>query len=633
MDFQYCPNCQAFNPAGVTHCEQCKTELPPEEPTPPPAAPAVELAAPAAEPAGIPDAGTAEPPAIPAPIATTPQQAPVPFAAPPEVLDRVRHLEAEIEKKPSANALYLQLSQLYLDQQRKDLAIRTLERCLEHDPKNAYLRHRLEQIGGPPAARPLPGAAGTALRPPAAAAPKAASLTPPTARVAMPLRPVYRRPVRRRGVSRPVILGGVAGALLLALVVKLLFFPGPKLVVGGAFSAVAPKWSPTGRHFAFVKSAADQTRLGVYDLGKGAYRELGDLAGWDASAFAWSPDGKRIAYVGHAARDWDEAVFVIDIEHGLPRRVAAGRMPSWAPDGTTLLMWCSGNRGLEQAAEPVVSADGEVVDSGEVAYRAPEPPGLCRVNAETGDVIRRAPDSEDFSFGWGSDVSAVLGKVVFEKASDEQPAPPPAKSLDGEFVEMVDAMAARGARNVAEGSRDVSRELEARARDQKRNPDKTSGYARDVYVSDFDGGPARPVTNDGHSGSPVWTPDGEHILFADDGGLWLMNADGSGRQRAYQGKLGHPPAPQLTADGRYVLFVAPVEANAGVAQMMTGESPEDLHVARVGGSSAKRLENRHPFKQRFALSPDGSRIVYEVLADPGTLTRRGGRSELWLMRR
>ena len=430
-----------------------------------------------------------------------------------------------------------------------------------------------------------------------------------------------------------MILGGIAGVLVLGLGIKLVFFPGPRMVVSGAFSASAPRWSPTGRHFAFVKSGADQPRLGIYDLRKGAERDLADLAGGDASAFAWSPNGKRIAYVGHSEQGWDEAVFVVDIEHGPPRRVTNGRMPSWAPDGTTLLMWCAGDAGLEQAGAPVVSAEGEVIDPGSVSYHVREPSGLCRVNAETGQVVHRAADGDEVSFGWGSEVSSVLGKLVFEKASDEQPAPAPARSLDGEFVEMVDSMAARGARNVAEGSRDVSRELEARARDKKRNPDKTSGYARDVYVSDFDGGPARPLTSDGHSGSPVWTPDGERILFADDGGLWLMNADGSGRQRAYQGKLGHPPAAQLTADGRYVLFVAPVEANAGLAQLMTGESPEDIYIARVGSSSASRLANRHPFKQRFALSPDGKRIVYEVLADPGTLTRPGGRSELWLMTR
>jgi dipeptidyl aminopeptidase/acylaminoacyl peptidase len=449
----------------------------------------------------------------------------------------------------------------------------------------------------------------------------------------MPMRPVYRPPVRRRRVSRWAVLGGIAGVLVLALGIKLLFFPGPKLVVTGAFSAVAPKWSPTGRHFAFAQAGADLTRLGVYDLRTGKHRDLADLNGGDASAYAWSPDGKRIAYVGNAERGWGDVVFVVDVESGKSRRVANGRMPAWAPDGTTLLMWCAGERGFDEVAAPVISENGDVIDPGEMSYSVREPSGLCRVNAETGEVIRRTEDSEDTSFGWRTVVSPVLGKVAFEKAGDKQPTPPPSRSGDGAFVDMVDSVAARGAKNMAESSRDLSRELEARERARKRDAGKTPGYVRDVYVSDFDGGPPRPLTSDGRSGSPVWTPDGERILFAGDGGLWLMNADGSGRQQAFKGKLADPPAAELTADGRYVLFVAPVEANAGVAQLMTGETPEDLHIARVGSSTAKRLANRHPFKQRFAVSPDGKRIVYEVLAETGTLTQRGGRSELWMMRR
>jgi hypothetical protein len=627
MDFQYCPKCEAFNPLGVTHCEQCKAELPPvEDLVPPPAIPM----APSDQPA--PEEAAAEEPLMMEALVPPPQpEAPAPFEASPEVLGRVQHLEAEIEKKPGANALYLQLSQLYVDGKRKDLAIRTLERCLEHDPKNVYMRHRLEQLGGTPATPPaVPRAAASAPGAPTAATPAqpaagtsaapALRPRPQTATVATPMRPAYRPPVRRRRVSRRAVLGGVAGVLVLALGIKLLFFPAPTLVVTGAFSAVAPKWSPTGRQFAFAQVGADRTRLGVYDLRTGKHHELADLNGGDAGAYAWAPDGKRIAYVGTAERGWGEVVSVVDIESGKSHRVASGRMPAWAPDGTTLLMWCAGESGFEEVAAPVV-------------YSVREPSGLCHVNVETGQVIRRTAESEDTWFGWGTVVSPVLGKMAFEKAGDQQPAPPPSRSGDGEFVDMVDNVASRGATNMAGASRDLSRELEARERARKRDAGKTSGYVRDVYVSDFDGGPPRALTTDGRSGSPVWTPDGERILFAGDGGLWLMNADGSGRQQAFKGRTADPPAAELTADGRYVLFVAPVEANAGVARLMTGETPEDLHIARVGSSTAKRLANRHPFKQRFAVSPDGKRIVYEVLAETGTLTQRGGRSELWMMRR
>ena len=215
--------------------------------------------------------------------------------------------------------------------------------------------------------------------------------------------------------------------------------------------------------------------------------------------------------------------------------------------------------------------------------------------------------------GWGTDVSPVLGKVAFEKAGDRA-ARPASLAERGRRVRRHGRQRGRRAAPRTWPGRAATSPASWRHASVRGSATrgKASGYVRDIYVSDFDGGPPRALTTDGRSGSPIWTPDGERLLFAGDGGLWLMNADGSGRQQAFKGKLADPPAAELTADGRYVLFVAPVEANAGVAQLMTGETPEDLHVARVGSSSARRLANRHPFKQRFAVSPDGRRIVYEV---------------------
>jgi hypothetical protein len=114
-----------------------------------------------------------------------------------------------------------------------------------------------------------------------------------------------------------------------------------------------------------------------------------------------------------------------------------------------------------------------------------------------------------------------------------------------------------------------------------------------------------------------------------------MDADGGNAQPVVRSPLRVAPysTAALTPDGRHALFVAPVEANEGIAQFMTGETPADLYEAGVGGTTAHRLANRHSFKQRFALSPDGKRILYEVIADTGTLTDSRTRSELWVMAR
>jgi hypothetical protein len=730
MDFQSCPECDTLNPPGAKTCEQCKAALPEVPDFAPPPSPPPEP----------------EPEPEPEPVEAADQ----PFEAAPEVLAQVSQLEAQIEAKPNANALYLQLAKLYTDGQRKDLAIRTLERCLEHDPKNVYIKHRLSQLTGatapptalaappppapasptahaaphptpapaprhppapspaaaahaprpaspqappartrpdaaphphPPASAPLhppasapsagappaaaPGTSGPPRPPshpaagahPAAATGATAAATPPphptggtqpapvpgAAPAATPpsqpagahptvaVHPVHRpaRPVihraRRRGPSRSMVLGGVVALAVLGLGVKLLFFPGPRCVVTGSFSAVAPKWSPTSKQFAFLMQEGDRTRLAVHDLGRGAPRPLADVAGYDASAFAWSPDGSRIAYVGKGQEEWEPAVYVVDVGTGQSQLVADGSSPFWTSDGTSLLMRCAGGSAFD--------AEG----AGDFGFGGTP----CRVDVASGAVSRGLGLPGDVSLEWGAAVSPVLGQIAFERLGEAVPATPaPGEkpNLDGEFVQMVDSVAARKATNVAEGSRDLSRELEARQYMERRRQGQdegASGLPRDVFVVDFLGGSPRQLTTDHRSGSPTWTRDGTRILYHSGAELWVMDADGGNAQPVVRSPLRVAPysTAALTPDGRHALFVAPVEANEGIAQFMTGETPADLYEAGVGGTTAHRLANRHSFKQRFALSPDGKRILYEVIADTGTLTDSRTRSELWVMAR
>jgi Tol biopolymer transport system component len=670
MDFQLCPECDTLNPPGAKTCEQCKAVLPEVPDFAPPPSPPPEP----------------EPELEPEPEPATTEVTDPPFEAAPGVLAQVSQLEAQIEAKPDANALYLQLAKLYTEGDRKDLAIRTLGRCLEHDPKNVYIRHRLSQLTGlaaPPTAvshgaphpqaapsppRPsvpprataaVPGQssppappvgahpvadpgqasapAGVAgpppvLAPPGTTPPVAASATAgahPTVAVHpvhRPARPVMHR-TRRRGPSRRAVLGSVLALAVLGVGMKLLLFPAPRCVVTGRFSAVAPEWSPSGRQFAFLMQEGERTRLAVHDLGGGEARPLADVVGFDGSAFAWSPDGRRIAYVGTGGEEWEPAVYVVDVETGQTQPVASGRSPLWTSDGASLLMWCDG-------------AGGVFGEEGGGAVGLGASAGPCRVDVASGTVSRGGALPEDVSLEWGAAVSPVLGQIAFARMGEGGVAAEAGGSAspEGELVEMADSVAARKATNVAEGSRDLARELEARQYMERRRQaqnDAASGPAGDVFVVDFLGGAPRRLTTDGRSGAPAWTADGTRILYHSGTELWIMDADGGNREPVVRSPIRVAPysTAALTPDGRHVLFVAPVEANEGLAQLLTGETPADLYEATVGKSTARRLANRHSFKQRFALSPDGKRILYEVIADTGTLTDSRTRSELWMMAR
>src|SRR5262249_38210319 len=153
-----------------------------------------------------------------------------------------------------------------------------------------------------------------------------------------------------------------------------------------------------------------------------------------------------------------------------------------------------------------------------------------------------------------------------------------------------------------------SRELHAKqymdrkkaARDATRLP-----YGADVVLTDIGSGTSVQVTSDGLAAYASWTPDGGRILYATNGAsgieMWTMNPDGGDRRMVVPGgvRIADPSAVMLSPDGREVFFIAPVPGDPGVARLMTGESPADLHVLRVGEKAPRRLENRHPFKQRF----------------------------------
>ena len=223
-----------------------------------------------------------------------------------------------------------------------------------------------------------------------------------------------------------------------------------------------------------------------------------------------------------------------------------------------------------------------------------------------------------------------------ESASAEAAAPArPALNAQGndEFQQFAEDAVSGQPRNVYEGSRDLGRRAEAMMYDQKKKAAApgTAFYGTDVFVVGADGSGHVQLTRGGHAGAARWTADGR-VLFGQDSPsgpqLLTMKPDGSDVKPLF-GKpvaIADPEHAAVTRDLQRVIFVAPVAVgNAGFASVMSGESTQDLYLVRVSDPAPRRLENRHPFKQRFALSPDGKRIVYEVK------NGASGKSELWVM--
>ncbi len=99
-------------------------------------------------------------------------------------------------------------------------------------------------------------------------------------------------------------------------------------------------WSPDSRKFAFVIYRKGKNAIGTFDAKAGRYKQTFTLSGVDEiEDVAWSPDGNSIAVSGTAGGEGD--LYLYSIKRKTTTRLTndkyADLMPSWSPDGKTLL--------------------------------------------------------------------------------------------------------------------------------------------------------------------------------------------------------------------------------------------------------------------------------------------------------
>jgi hypothetical protein len=600
MDFAPCPRCYQMNPPNAVKCSACGASMDeaPAEVTPL----ALKEPEPEVQAEEVPQPSTAGPSVTP-PAGAGSAAAPVPAAPPPtaapptlpaDLAAQVAALEEQIAAKPDAKALYVKLADLYQHAGQKDAAVQALERLLGIDPGNALAKHRIDVLRGTVRHAPPVTAAHPLTR---------------------PAHPVAR-PARRRSSRRGVWIGVGALGLVVVAGALWLLFSGPTRLVAGR----GPVFSPQGDRIAYFTDAGGGATLNVYDFRSGRSRPLGQASGFGlgGDAVAWSPDGRQVAFTapGEGGEFGPEAVFVADVESGARRELATGSSPSWSPDGLSIGMFC-------HQAPQVLGTEG---DEGPTGF-TPGWEGVCLVSVADGS-IRRLHE------GTGSRLvfSPRSQVLVLERFPDEIPGDAEASGgSDDELQALADEAVAGRATNFAEGSRDLRRAAEARGLDKRAAAGVGSVFGN-LFAVDADSGALTGLTDDGRSSSPRWTADGRIVYVHQPAGaagaeLWVMQEDGSGKQPLVKVPLELFDPGAVGVGGDRVVYAGPVkDVNPGMARIMTGEEAADLHAVGIGGGAPRRLKNRHTFKQRFALSPDGRRIVYEAK------DRKTGESELWLMK-
>jgi serine/threonine-protein kinase len=161
------------------------------------------------------------------------------------------------------------------------------------------------------------------------------------------------------------------------------------------------------------------------------------------------------------------------------------------------------------------------------------------------------------------------------------------------------------------------------------------GKGADIFIYDWQQDTMSRLTFTAQMNSdPVWTPDGNHILFRTRSAIWWTRADGAGEaQHLLNSSVGDIGANSFSPDGRLLVFAAQDPATQSDLWMLPLDISEPDHPKP--GKPEPFLQT--PFNEtRPALSPDGRWISYtsnesganEVYVRPFPPAQAGGKWQI-----
>lgn len=131
----------------------------------------------------------------------------------------------------------------------------------------------------------------------------------------------------------------------------------------------------------------------------------------------------------------------------------------------------------------------------------------------------------------------------------------------------------------------------------------------DIYVTNVVGGqPVRVTVTTGGYSAPHWSPDGTRLVFSafdeqlGNSEVFIANTDGSGLTNVSR-HSSEDYHPSWSPDGRQLLFVSWRDASVGTPSA-------SVYVMDVDGANVRRLTSRKDYSSSPAWSPDGRQIVF-----------------------
>lgn len=411
--------------------------------------------------------------------------------------------------------------------------------------------------------------------------------------------------------------------------------PPPIQLTSSAALDIDPEFSPDGRSVVFSTN-----RSGLFELvelavdGRGEERTL-TADGRQNFQPEFSPDGRRIVYASHGRG----GLWWLPADGGDPRQLTTfGSHPAWSPDGR----WIA----FQSAASAELSAN---------AVNA-MPPSTLWIVAADGDEPRQVTHPGRPPGGHGAPAWTEDGRRLYFTASDRRWSEIWSVEPDGRGIQPIvtsfpaalDPVVGADGREllfagVWEGERyGVWRVPLAADGTPAGDPTPVSGmgmanlrhfaiephgrqavYTALTTISDLwrvdvdpaDGAPrgeAAPMTrSSGRHSRPAYSPDGRLIALDSwqvgrDQDIWVMQADGTGRQRL-TGPGSMDTLASWLPDGRGVVYFSDRAGAAGLWRQLLGD-PVPQPALRLGNEV-----------DVIRLSPDGRQVAFHAPGPDGVL--------------
>jgi Tol biopolymer transport system component len=138
------------------------------------------------------------------------------------------------------------------------------------------------------------------------------------------------------------------------------------------------------------------------------------------------------------------------------------------------------------------------------------------------------------------------------------------------------------------------------------------GRSAGIWLMNADGTGKRRLTTRAGDIAPTWSPDGRRIAFSHEGDLWVVSASGGPARRLFGGRTTNETSPDWSPDGRWIAY----ESNRGGEAQIWILNVKTRGVRRVTSGARSNNPDWSPDGRRLAYATRG-RIAIVSLTAPG----------------